>query len=337
MPSIKEVARLAGVSITTVSRVINNKGSVKKETAEKVWEAVHLLNYQPNLLARSLRSQQSRLLGLLVPDIESPVFARLAKHLEEIASKKGYSLIFCNTNDDPEKEKSYLEILIRRQVEGIIFSRVSDESLLFKTPQLSKIPYIVLDRTLEKEEAPTIKLDNYTAGVLAASHLLNLGHKKLACLAGPLKIKICRERFYGFLDTLEKSGIGLRKELIEEGDFKIEEGRKAMNRILSFSPLEQPTAVFSMNDLMAIGAIQAIRERGLSVPGDISIIGLDNIPLCNVVSPPLTTIAQPFDEMAKEGLSLLLKLIEGRKIRKTIIVVQPQLVIRSSTAPPRKR
>ena len=139
MPSIKEVARLAGVSITTVSRVINNKGSVKKETAEKVWEAVHLLNYQPNLLARSLRSQQSRLLGLLVPDIESPVFARLAKHLEEIASKKGYSLIFCNTNDDPEKEKSYLEILIRRQVEGIIFSRVSDESLLFKTPQLSKI------------------------------------------------------------------------------------------------------------------------------------------------------------------------------------------------------
>ena len=337
MPSIKEVARLAGVSITTVSRVINNKEPVKKETAEKVWEAVHLLNYQPNLLARSLRNQQSKLLGLLVPDIENPIFARLAKHLEEAASKKGYSLIFCNTNDDPEKERNYLEILVQRQVEGIVFSRVSDERLFFKTPQLSRIPYIVLDRTLEIEEAPTIKLDNYAAGVLAASHLLNLGHKKFACLAGPLKIKICRERFYGFLDTLEKSGIGLREEFIEEGDFKIEEGKKAMNRILNSSPLEQPTAVFSMNDLMAIGAIQAIKGRGLSVPGDVSVIGLDNIPLCDVVSPPLTTIAQPFDEMAKEGISLLLKLIEGKKIRKTTIVLQPELVIRNSTAPLRKR
>jgi len=337
LPSIKEVARLAGVSITTVSRVINNKEPVKKETAEKVWEAVHLLNYQPNLLARSLRNQQSKLLGLLVPDIENPIFARLAKHLEEAASKKGYSLIFCNTNDDPEKERNYLEILVQRQVEGIVFSRVSDERLFFKTPQLSRIPYIVLDRTLEIEEAPTIKLDNYAAGVLAASHLLNLGHKKFACLAGPLKIKICRERFYGFLDTLEKSGIGLREELIEEGDFKIEEGKKAMNRILNSSPLEQPTAVFSMNDLMAIGAIQAIKGRGLSVPGDVSVIGLDNIPLCDVVSPPLTTIAQPFDEMAKEGISLLLKLIEGKKIRKTTIVLQPELVIRNSTAPLRKR
>jgi len=337
LPSIKEVARLAGVSITTVSRVINNKEPVKKETAEKVWEAVHLLNYQPNLLARSLRNQQSKLLGLLVPDIENPIFARLAKHLEEAASKKGYSLIFCNTNDDPEKERNYLEILVQRQVEGIVFSRVSDERLFFKTPQLSRIPYIVLDRTLEIEEAPTIKLDNYAAGVLAASHLLNLGHKKFACLAGPLKIKICRERFYGFLDTLEKSGIGLREEFIEEGDFKIEEGKKAMNRILNSSPLEQPTAVFSMNDLMAIGAIQAIKGRGLSVPGDVSVIGLDNIPLCDVVSPPLTTIAQPFDEMAKEGISLLLKLIEGKKIRKTTIVLQPELVIRNSTAPLRKR
>ncbi|HXL03059.1 MAG TPA: LacI family DNA-binding transcriptional regulator [Candidatus Atribacteria bacterium] len=337
MPSIKEVARLSGVSIATVSRVINNKESVSKETAEKVWKAVRLLNYQPNLLARSLRSQQSRLLGLLVPDIESPVFGRLAKYLEEAASKKGYSLIFCNTNDNPEKEKKYLEILIQRQIEGIIFSRVLDESLLFKTPQLSKIPYVVLDRTLEKEEAPTIKLDNYAAGALAASHFLNLGHKKFACLSGPLRIKICRERFYGFLDTLEKSGMSLREELIEEGDFKMDEGRKAMNRILTVSLFEQPTAVFSMNDLMALGAIQAIKERGLSVPGDVSIIGLDNIPLCDVISPPLTTVAQPFDEMAKEGINLLSKLIEGKKIRRTTIVVQPELVIRNSTAPPRKR
>ncbi|MDI3543174.1 MAG: LacI family transcriptional regulator, purine nucleotide synthesis repressor, partial [Candidatus Atribacteria bacterium] len=147
---------------------------------------------------------------------------------------------------------------------------------------------------------------------------------------------ICRERFYGFFDTLEERGINLRENFIEEGNFKIEEGKEAMNKILSLSPFEQPTAVFSMNDLMAIGAMQAIKERGLSIPGDISVIGLDNIPLCDVVSPPLTTIAQPFDEMAKEGINLLLKLVEGKKIRKTTILIKPKLVIRNSTAPPKK-
>jgi len=333
MPSIKEVARLAGVSITTVSRVINNKGSVSKESVDKVWEAVHLLNYQPNLLARSLRSQQSKLLGLLVPDIRNSVFAIIAKHTEEIASKRGYNLIICNTGEDAEKEKTYLEILLQRQVEGIIFSRVSDESLLFKTPQLSKVPYIVLDRTMEVEEAPTIKLDNYSAGVLAASHLLELGHQKFACISGPLKIKICRERLSGFLDTLGKKDLKIRKEFIQEGDFKIEGGRKAMENLLVFPRDEYPTAIFIMNDLMAFGAIQIAKEKGLSLPEDISIVGLDNIPLSEVFSPPLTTVAQPFDEMAKEGVNLLLKLIENKKIRKKLIVIQPKLIIRSSAIP----
>ncbi len=335
MVSIKDVARLAGVSASTVSRVLNKKGRTSRETEEKVWKAVEVLQYRPNLLARGLRSQRTKLLGLLVPDIDSPFFARLAKYIEEVAYRKGYNLILCNVGEDPRKERSYLEVLMQRQVEGIIFPRVSDESLLFRIPHLSKIPYVVLDRTLEKEEAPTVKLDNLAAGKLAATHLLELGHKKFACITGPQKISVSRERLEGFLERLAQAGISAENIYIVEGDFKIDGGRKAMERILAhFSP---PFALFCMNDMMAFGAIQIAREKGWRVPEDISVVGLDNNPLCEVFSPPLTTVAQPFDQIARLGITLLCKLIEGKRVRKKSLTVPPHLVVRQSTAPPQGR
>ncbi|MCX7668371.1 MAG: substrate-binding domain-containing protein, partial [Atribacterota bacterium] len=263
-----------------------------------------------------------------------PVFARLAKHIEEAATRRGYNLILCNVGENPKKEKEYLEVLIQRQVEGIIFSRVSDESLLYKTPQLSRIPYVVLDRNLEKEEAPTVKLDNYQAGALAAEHLYSLGHRLMACLTGPLKIKICRERLEGFTETAQKKGIPRENLLIVEGNFKIDGGKTGMEIILTLP--HPPTAIFCMNDLMALGAISAIREHGFSIPEDFSVIGLDNTILSEYSYPPLTTVAQPFDRMAREALNLLIKLIEGKKIRKKEILLSPELLLRSSTAPPKK-
>ncbi|MGC8778430.1 MAG: LacI family DNA-binding transcriptional regulator [Candidatus Caldatribacteriaceae bacterium] len=334
MVSIKDVARLAGVSPTTVSRVINGTGTQRPETVERVLKAIEKLNYQPNLLARSLRVQKSKLLGFLAIDIDSPVFARLAKHIEEVAARKGYNLILCNVGENPKKEKEYLEILIQRQVEGIIFSRVSDESLLYRTPQLSKIPYVVLDRNLEKEEAPTVKLDNYQAGALAAEHLLSLGHRRMACLTGPLTIKICRERLAGFTETLKKQGIPEEAILIVEGNFKIDGGKKGMEKILHHPEL--PTAIFCMNDMMALGTMRAIREHGFSVPEDFSVVGLDNSILSEFSYPPLTTIAQPFDQMAREAINLLIKLMAGKKIRKKEILLPPKLLVRASTASPQK-
>jgi LacI family transcriptional regulator len=335
MVSIRDVARLAGVSVTTVSRVINRRGRTSKATEEKVWRAIEILQYRPNLLAQGLRSQKTRLLGLLVPDIDSPFFARLARYIEEAAYQRGYNLILCNVGEDPKKERHYLEVLLQRQVEGIIFPRVSDESLLFRIPSLSRVPYVVLDRTLEHEEAPTVKLDNLAAGALAASHLLELGHKKFACISGPQKITVCRERLEGFLARLAQEGIPSHDVLVVEGDFKIEGGRKAMETILSRS--SPPFALFCMNDMMAFGAIQVAKEKGWRVPEDISVIGLDNNPLCEVFSPPLTTVAQPFDRIAKEGIALLCKLIEKKKIRKKSITVPPYLIVRQSTVPFRKQ
>ncbi|MEN3189080.1 MAG: LacI family DNA-binding transcriptional regulator [Atribacterota bacterium] len=333
MVSIKDVARLAGVSPTTVSRVINGTGAASPQTTERVLQAVKTLGYQPNLLARSLRVQRSKLLGFLVIDIESPVFARFAKHVEETATKKGYNLILCNVGENPKREKEYLEILIQRQVEGIIFSRVSDESLLYKTPQLSRIPYVVLDRNLEKEEAPTVKLDNHRAGALAAEHLIALGHRYLACITGPLTIKICRERLEGFLETAKKKGIPEANLLVIEGNFKIDGGKAGVEHILTHP--HPPTAIFCMNDLMALGALSTIRERGFSVPEDFSVVGLDNTILSEYSFPPLTTVAQPFDQMARETIQLLMKLIQGKKIRKREILLPPKLLIRASTAPPK--
>lgn len=334
MISIKDVARLAGVSPTTVSRVINGTGATSPRTTQRVLEAIEALGYQPNLLARSLRVQRSKLLGFLVIDIESPVFARLAKHIEDTATRKGYNLILCNVGENPKKEKEYLEVFIQRQVEGIIFSRVSDESLLYKTPQLSRIPYVVLDRNLEREEAPTVKLDNYQAGALAAEHLFSLGHQYIACITGPLKIKICRERLEGFTETAQKKGVPAENLFVVEGNFKIDGGKMGMEKILALP--HPPTAIFCMNDLMALGAISAIREGGFSIPEDFSVIGLDNTILSEYSYPPLTTVAQPFDQMAKEAINLLLKLIEGKKVRKKEILLPPQLLVRASTAPPQK-
>lgn len=334
MVSIKDVARLAGVSPTTVSRVINGTGATSSQTTQRVLKAIEALGYQPNLLARSLRVQRSKLLGFLVIDIESPVFARLAKHIEDAATRKGYNLILCNVGENPKKEKEYLEVLIQRQVEGIIFSRVSDESLLYKTPQLSRIPYVVLDRNLEREEAPTVKLDNYRAGALAAEHFVSLGHRYMACITGPLKIKICRERLEGFTETAQKKGIPAENLFVVEGNFKIDGGKTGMEKILALP--HPPTAIFCMNDLMALGAISAIRERGSSIPEDFSIIGLDNTILSEYSYPPLTTVAQPFDQMAKEAINLLLKLIGGKKVRKKEILLPPKLLVRASTAPPHK-
>lgn len=335
MVSIKDVAKLAGVSVSTVSRVINKRGKTSKATEEKVWKAVEALQYRPNLLARGLRSQRTKLLGLLVPDIDSPFFARLAKYIEEVAHQKGYNLILCNVGEDPKKERDYLEVLIQRQVEGIIFPRVSDESHLFRIPHLSKIPYVILDRTLEREEAPTVKLDNVAAGRLAASHLIELGHWQFACITGPEKISVSRERLEGFLEVLAQVGISRDKVCIVEGDFKINGGRRAMEKILK--TLSPPFALFCMNDMMAFGAIQAAREKGLKVPEDVSVVGLDNNPLCEVFHPPLTTVAQPFDQIAKSGITLLCKLIAGKRIRKKSVTVSPYLVVRQSTAPPPKQ
>lgn len=331
MASMKDVARLANVSVMTASRAINGSTLVSRATAERVWRAVEELHYRPNLTARSLRINKSRLVGLLIPDIENPVFASLTKYVEEAANAKGYNVIVGNTWENPDREAQYLDIMIGRQVDGVILSQVSRQSTELLKNSYAKIPAVLLDRTFGTE-MPLASVDNREAGALAADLLLRLGHRRFACLAGNPGLNVFLDRLEGYQERLGKSGVTLSPENIVHVDLSIASGVSAMEKILGQPARERPTAVFCANDLVAFGAIQSVIRSGLSVPGDISVIGVDNIPMSGLMTPPLTTIHQSFDVIAKAGFDLLHELIEGRKPEKSAVIIRPELVIRNSTA-----
>lgn len=331
--SLKEVAKRAGVSVSTVSRVINHKYLVKEDTRKKVNEVIKELEYKPDLLARGLRIQKTNLIGLLVPDIDTPFFSRLSKYIEEAALKKGYAVILCSTGNNPAKEEMFVRLFLQRKVDGIIWSRVSDESFLLKSLGKNMVPCVIFDRKLGLENIPTVALDNRMGGQMAAEHLVELGHEKIACITGPLKINICRERLEGFLDVLKRMNVRLPNNYIFEGNFKVESGINALKYFLKLPDVKRPTAIFSMNDLMAIGIMQEARKYGLFIPEDLSIIGFDNVFESSICYCPLTTISQPFEKIAEEGIKLMVKLIQKKKIRKNTVLIKPNIIVRSSTRP----
>ncbi|MDR3210623.1 MAG: LacI family transcriptional regulator [Planctomycetota bacterium] len=331
MASIKDVAKRAGVSGMTASRVINFSGAVSARTRSLVSAAVKELDYRPNLTARSLRSQRSNLFGLLLPDIQNPVFAALAKHIEEEAQCLGYNVVLGNTWESPEREAQYLELMLARQMDGIIVAPVSPENDRLFSQCL--VPVVVLDRTLSSDSPlRTVTVDNLQVGRLAARHFLSLGHRAFACMPGPQNIALFADRLLGFQEVVEAAGFSL--ELVigapTVGEFAI--GSEICASIVS-QCRKRPLALFCANDLTAIGAMREAQRRGLDVPGDLSIIGVDDIPSARMTMPALTTIRQPFPEIAAAGVRLLVEMLRDRGQRPKNIRLKPSLVVRESTAP----
>lgn len=304
MPSIKDVAREAGVSIATVSRVLNESPLVDDGTRYKVKRAIEKINYKPNLLATGLRSKNSQLIGLLVPDVLHSSFTQIIKQCEENARRRNYGLIIGITMNDPETEAKIIEDFIQRNVNGIIFSRVSDKSMVLKLVRKHKIPIVVIDRALKFEDIPAVVVDNYKAGQSVAAYFLNRGHRHLYCITGPLDISLCRERLNGFADTLVNAGIKFDSTCIFEGDFKYEAGMAAAAPILGRP--KKITAVWAQNDLMAIGLLNMLQRKKFRIPEDISVIGMDDSELAQICLPTLTTVRQPFQAMCDKALELLL-------------------------------
>ena len=330
MSSMKDVARLAGVSISTVSRVINQNIPVDEQTRRKVEEAIRKLKYKPNLLAKGLRLKSGHLIGLVVPEIVPlHAFANIIKYTEESASLHDFNIILGNHHDDPDVEERFIDKLIRRNVDGIIFSRVSDESRVLKILYERDIPIVAIDRVLENENVPSVVIDNYSSGVMAAEHLVSLGHKHIACITGALNISLCRERIKGFSHVLRQHNIEFDSRMIFEGDFKLETGRRAMSFFLQNQP--QVTGIWAHNDLMAAGAVKELLKRGIRVPGDISILGMDDISVARIITPELTTIKQPFKEMSEKAIELIIMQKNGQEIPCKKIVLKPSLVIRETT------
>lgn len=329
MPTIREVASRAGVSPTTVSHVINNTRFVSAEARQRVLDAMAELNYRPNVLARSLRRGETRTLGLILPDSANPFFAEIARAIEDAAFSAGYNVILGNSENELAKEQVYVDVLVNKQVDGLIFVATGDHSPSLEHLTRNGLPVVVVDRRLSNLEVDTVLTDNLQGGLSAARYLLNLGHRRIACITGPSNLTPSAERVIGYRRALEEHGLPVEENLIRKGDFHPRSGYLAAVELIRTQP--PPTAIFICNDMMAIGALRALSEAGLRVPQDCSLIGFDDIELSSFTTPPLTTIRQDKAALAEAAVTLLLERIAEPDLPARTRILPTQLIERLST------
>ncbi|WP_312807689.1 LacI family DNA-binding transcriptional regulator [Comamonas sp.] len=333
MSSIKDVARLAGVSVTTVSHVLNKTRSVLPATQERVLEAVQTLGYVPSAVARSLKTQATHTIGMLVPDNSNPYFAELVRAVEDACFAAGYALLLCNTDNDAGRQQVYLDVLSQKRVDGLIVASTSDDALMSQHLVQTALPMVLIDRAIAGLERPCVQTDHVQGGMLATQHLMALGRKRIACVAGPQDLQSSEQRVQGWRQALQL--VGLPSDLLMHGDFTVNGGYVAMQRLLHDGGANRPTAVFACNDLMAMGALRAVHEAGLQVPRDVAVVGYDDIELASYTQPALTTVAQPTRAMAQQALAWLLERIQaGRSSGPAAAATQmlvPALVTRESS------
>ena len=339
MATIKDVAREASVSIATVSHVVNQTRRVSDELTARVLAAMQKLHYRPNGLARSLRLGQTRTLGMLIPDNSNQFFAEMARSIEDTGYRHGYSVILCNSDRNVEKQRTYVRVLVDKQVDGIAFisSGESAEDIQYLTRE--GVAVVIVDREQPGTSVDVIVIDNERAGYEATRHLLGFGHRRIACITGPAGVAPAEGRVVGYRLALRDAGIEYDPALVIPGDFGMETGERAGDALWKLPPELRPTAIFSCNDLMAIGAMVSLRRYGVEIPSDVSIVGIDDIALSRAVSPALTTMSHPKVEMGRLAAELLIQRIEGHSagMDPQRVVLTATLVRRDSCAAPAAR
>ncbi|MCO6450095.1 MAG: LacI family DNA-binding transcriptional regulator [Caldilineales bacterium] len=331
MATMRDVAERAGVSVTSVSHVINETRAVSDELRARILAAMSELEYQPNRLARSLRSGKSQTIGIIIPDNSNPFFAEVVRGVEATSFAYGYSLILCISNADLEKEEHYIGVLIEKQVDGILFMAVGASTNQILSLQQRRVPVVVVDREVAGVAVDTVLADNARGGWLATRHLLELGHKCIACITGHNAFSLSAERVDGYRRALHDADIPPDEALIVPGDFSFASGYDAIQHLLALR--DAPTAVFACNDYMAVGAICAAVEMGRLVPADLSVIGFDDVLLTSFTNPPLTTIAQPCYDMGVAAATLLLERMHDPELPTRRQTLGIDLKVRGSTAP----
>lgn len=334
MPAtIKDVARLAGVSISTASIALSGKGPVSAETRERVVAAAKKLRYRPNALARSLATSNSRIIGLVLPDLRDPYFHEIASGVERVAWDAGYTLLLADTNRSASKENAVIEAFRSHRVDGMILAGSGREGAL--GPLLDpgdRTPTVVLGR--HQAPLPSVRVDNVAAGRIATEHLLRMQRQRLCFVGGPSDLTTSIDRATGFQEAMRAANRPLDFAYVTEADFTPEGARHAMLALLdnlAWQGKKLPSGVIAANDQMAIGVLQALRSRGLAVPDQVAVIGIGDIPTATYVEPPLTTVALPTREMGEAAMELLLGLISGEKAPREHVVLPVQLVRRGST------
>jgi LacI family transcriptional regulator len=332
MATMKDVARLAGVSIATVSATINGSAFVSAELRERVTAAIHELGYAPDGVARSLKKGRTQLIGLIVADITNPFFTELVHVIEAVMQDAGYSVLLCDTDEDFEKECNYLRILQTHRVDGVILAPTGAADAYQSLQALGeKLPLVLVDRALPNLGLDAATVDSFAGAYEATSHLLDLGHRKVATIAGPHHLAPARDRLNGFRAALEARGIAVRPDFIRSGSFREEEAMAAAQDLLSGD--DRPSAVFVANNHMMIGVMRAIAALQLNCPREVSVVGIDDFPWANAFTPRLTVVRQPVEEIGRAAVRLLLARIAGPVPSPAHEVLRPSLVIRDSCAP----
>jgi LacI family transcriptional regulator len=329
--TLHDLARELNLSIATISRALSRPENVAPLTRQRVLAAVHRHNYTPNGTTRSLRTQQTRTIGVVVSDIRNSFFAAVVKAIEDEARANGYTVLICNADEDRAKEEAALQLLLDRKVSGVINCSTGANLDLLRTFQRSGAVLVDFDRESGLNNVDTVVVDNRRGAELATQHLVDLGHREIATVAGPQHLSNARGRLAGFKDTLRKNGIGLKKAYIQYGNFRQESGFLAAEKLHSLD--RPPTALFVANMEMAAGVIAFVRDKAVSIPQEISIVSFDDPLWARYMDPPLTVVSQPVESMGKCTMELLLARLRGGKPVETIVFT-PELIIRQSTAPP---
>lgn len=328
MPTIREVAREAGVSIASVSRVLNNPEVVSPETRARVEKAINKLDYRPNLLGRNLRRSETRMILIILPTISNSFYTEIIKGIEDRMHFDDYYVMVTNTDGEMEREKIYFDLLKNRLVDGVVvFGPVLSSQEL--TEIARQFPVVQCCEYIEKATVSRVSIDNIKAASTATNHLINCGYRRIAMISGHPDLFSSIHREQGYKKALEEAGLQFSPELIKYGSYGYKGGLRAASEFLIMD--EKPDAIFAISDMMAIGAIRAIKESGLKVPDDIGVMGFDNIEISAIFEPRLTTISQPRYDLGKITADLILQMIETKENIVKEIYLEHELLIREST------
>ncbi|WP_122840304.1 LacI family DNA-binding transcriptional regulator [Pseudomonas viridiflava] len=329
MSNIREVARLAGVSVATVSRTLRSPERVLPDTRDKVNAAVEQAGYRPNLMAVQFRSRRTGNLVILVPTIANSFFAKVISGAQQAAQLAGYRLLLCDTQGREAIEREFAELVYAHQADGVIQLRAYDP-FAAPFPGAALPPIVNACEVIHNGRHPSISLDNRAAAKAMTEHLIELGHRRIGLIKGPKSSPLTRDRVAGYQDALNQAGIEADPALVCHGDFSLKAGDDGAAAMLALP--DRPTALFCENDEMAIGALKRIRQSGLRVPEDISLVGFDDIPFAAYCDPPLTTISQPAEAFGQRAVEMLIALIEKKPLAERHVVLPFELTLRESTA-----
>jgi len=329
--TIVDIADKLKLSPSTVSRALSNHPDIKRETKERVRKAAGELSYTPNTIAQSLKRSKTNTIGVLVPEIKHDFFSSAISGIEEVAYQAGYAIIVCQSNESSEREIINTNVLLHQRVAGIIvsISQSTKSGEHFQDVLRRKIPLVFFDRVCEDVDASKVVIDDYKSSFDAVSYLVKKGYKKIAHFAGPKDLAICVKRWTGYVDALKKGGLPVPNEFVRYGGLHEQDGYDSMDALLKEGKI--PDAIFAINDPVAIGAYQRIKEAKLRIPEDIAIMGFSNNKITSLIDPPMTTISQPSFEMGREAAKILIDMIDNKLNEPKSLILDAELIVRGST------